>query len=343
MEVSVMNLAIGEAAPCLDGSVVPGVLTVAKDAKLAVELAEIGPNGVIRADYTNRTVQPIDAAISATNMFLHNTVDGKPPNVGISLTDTMSLDVSTRLQIGDDKGGGVPPPSCRIYDAVQVTVSGLLHFAPVSEFIHRSSKALALAGDFENWILDPLHFDLLKGAMLLNGPTETDQDFEVAGINLGATPDGFSVSEPTSCNGVHSNFAIGRLELVGKGEVHFKNGFDNSTNPNDPNDTIEALYVRNLVLNPDAKFTIEGNAYVYYVNLEEGSIVDACVSGCERIQQISCNGGPDKCLPHVNDCPLGACLSGPGGSADPGCQVYDRDADSDVDLFDLALSWTAFH
>jgi hypothetical protein len=272
----------------------------------------------------------------ANEMVVHSSDLTELPG-GMSLTERMSLQVTASLRLGD-KGGGVPPP-CRVYDSAQVRVSGNFNIW-VGDIAVRSTAPFFISGNFENWSLDPEFFDWLKGAMTLDG--DGLQEFEVSGINLGATLQGFSVGTESGCGGVNSNFAIGRLELAGSGVVHFSNAFDNSMNPERPDDQTEALYVRNLILRPGSRFTCGNQTYVYYVGLE-GSIAEACLGGCERIQAIPCAGGPDVCLPPVKDCPLSECVLGPGIPVEPACRVYDRDADTDVDLFDFAIAGPNIH
>lgn len=307
----------------------PGVLTLGNNSILSALQLNIGLGGAMRADREALDGLNIPASVQVGNVDLHSG--------GMSLTQSMSMTVVSALLIRPDKGSGVPPP-CRAYDATQVRVGGDLRINDMggvsADITYRSSEPLMLDGDFENESRDPLRFDWLAGAMTLNGVGA--KYFEVAGINLGPTQDGFQVGTQIGCTGVHSNFAMKKLELSRSAVVHFENTFDNSVNPNDPGGLSEALYIGSLVLQPGSRFSIGENTFVYYVGLV-GSIAEACTDGCGQIQAIPCAGPPEACVPPSADCPLWDCVSDPGSPIPPACRVHDRDADSDVDLFDFAL------
>jgi len=317
----------------MTGSGFRGLFTLAGDATLAARLADIGPNGTVRADMAMQPNHENNALIKVENLSVHSGDSDNDPG-GMSLTEAMSVQVTANARIGD-KGGGIRPP-CRVYDSASLSVGGTFYIAQTADLTYRSTAPMILGGNFENQSQDPLGFDWLHGAIALAGLEE--HDFEVAGINLGPTLDGFRLGQLEGCSSAHSNFAMRKLEIGASAVVNFENVFDNSINPSN---LTEALYVGTLSVQAGVTISVGPSAFVYYVELL-GSLPSACV-GCERILPIPCVGEAGDCVPPVDDCSILECVAGPGTPAQPACRVHDRDADTDVDLFDLALWWTVPH
>ena len=145
------------------------------------------------------------------------------------------------------------------------------------------SLAVAVAGDFVNradpeWCLpcDPKDpecepcdflFDWTEGSLLLNGG---DQTFEVAGEDVGPTPDGFV-----------DNFAMGQIEVASGSDVTFKSLFFSRPLKAECS---AALYVGELILRKGSSVTIS-RCKVYYDSLiDEGSAVT--LLGCGELIQL---------------------------------------------------------
>jgi hypothetical protein len=124
-----------------------------------------------------------------------------------------------------------------------------------------STNPVTLSGDFEHQGVAPSSFDWTLGKLLLSGTTP--QVFEVAGVNLGQTTEGFSTDVNTlfdTCP--HSNFSMGAVEVAGTANVKFVNAFANTVSTG----CGEALYVHTLTLQTGAQVTVD-NCKVYYETL----------------------------------------------------------------------------
>ena len=92
----------------------------------------------------------------------------------------------------------------------------MLEAAEVCVGCDRAAGATApnvvLAGDFDNQNKFPSLFDWLNGGLSLSGPGT--QTFEVAGLDLGPTPEGFGTDQDTLFDAQpHTNFAVGRIAI----------------------------------------------------------------------------------------------------------------------------------
>lgn len=129
-----------------------------------------------------------------------------------------------------------------------------------------------LHGDFDNQSEFPAFFDWDGGKLIL-APSNTTHTFEVAGIDLGATVEGFNTAAPPNSgdDGWHTNFSIGIIEIGDPGGgatgtvVEFVNAYANTRGTGAD---VEALYVRQLILNANTEIRL-GDSHVYYCDLED--------------------------------------------------------------------------
>jgi hypothetical protein len=155
--------------------------------------------------------------------------------------------------------GSVGDESLDIPDAnSSITVSGLLSFGGKGHFSAVPGSVIYLTGsEFQNQCTDANALGGLGNLRMVFEGGDANQDpFEVAGMDLGATADGFT-----------NNFGLGTLELgglAGAGRVMLVDLFDNRLESNAP----EALYVQNLIVNPGSELWLNG--LHLYVN---GSLV----------------------------------------------------------------------
>jgi hypothetical protein len=110
-----------------------------------------------------------------------------------------------------------------------------------------------------------------------------------------------------------------------------------------PNDGAEAVYVDNLVLENGSTLTLD-DSNVYYRSLDIGKGVTVNENGPGRLLRIGIPGDFDF-DDDVDLLDYGAfliCVSGPGGGAEPDCDLFDFDTDIDVDLIDFSGFQLAF-
>ncbi|MFQ5495157.1 MAG: hypothetical protein ACE5EX_07220, partial [Phycisphaerae bacterium] len=119
---------------------------------------------------------------------------------------------------------------------------------------------VSLAGDFDNQSSAPDLFDWRNGILRLSGTAVNTasgaaaQVFEVAGVDMGATPDGLNV-----------NFAMGTVDVAATAAVTFVNNVANTAGLGAG---IEALYVDRLVLAAGSTVTLD-NVRIYFTRLED--------------------------------------------------------------------------
>ncbi len=209
----------------------------------------------------------------------------------LDLVDTMTLNCSGDLTLDGTKaaecicGGGarrgvVVPPRIRIRDGVFSNLTGALNLVGATDVIVDSTQPVMLAGAFDNRSLNPSDFDWTAGKLQLTGTSA--RTFEVAGLALGQTPQGFSTDIDTlfdSC--LHTNFSMGTVEVLTGANVRFVNAFANSAGGG----CAEALYVHNLILRAGSTVALE-NCKIYY-----GSLVDEGASlsmlGCGELLSVT--------------------------------------------------------
>jgi hypothetical protein len=128
--------------------------------------------------------------------------------------------------------------------------------------------------------VDAAAFNWSAGGLILDGTTP--QRFEVAGLDLGQTMDGFSTDADTlfsACS--HTNFSMGSLEVASTANVTFVNQFANTASTG----CGEALYVHDLTLQSGAAITLD-NCKVYYETLtDNGATVN--LVGCGELLSVS--------------------------------------------------------
>lgn len=149
---------------------------------------------------------------------------------------------------------------------------------------------VAAGGDFLNSSVVPSLFDWINGKLILNGTAP--QRFEVAGIDLGPTFEGFDTetAPPAGPDTMpHTNFAIGILEVAAGSHVRFVNTQVNTVGV-EPCD--EALYVRDLILREGSTIVLD-RVRVYYVNLIEEPGVTKAFIPCGELVAICASQRPD--------------------------------------------------
>jgi hypothetical protein len=179
---------------------------------------------------------------------------------------------------GASVAGGRTPPTLRISDHALLHVGDLLAMTGPVDFTHNSSDNMQLGGDFDNRSTTPECFDFAGGGMTLDGAS--DQTFEVAGRELGSTPDGFG-------GGADSNFSLDRLQ-IGSDDAGAAVAFVNEqTNTVGSGPCREALYVRELTLKAGSTVSVR-DARVYYQTLIEEPGVTVHRFGCGDLIDMSC-------------------------------------------------------
>lgn len=279
------------------------------------------------------------AGLTVSDLVLEAGRCTSPPASGgiLELDDAMSLSAVGNIYVrGSDvancnaqdgeviaRGGVSPPPKLNISggsasrigvktlarsgsEAVAAAPTGNLHLERIVEVSVRSSEPLVLLGDFDNRSTAPDRFDWLYGGVSLKGVVP--QVFEVAGRDVGPSFAGIFPQED-------SNFAMGKVHVGAGADVSFANAFANTVGAR-PCD--EALYVRELVLEPGAQITLD-NCRVYYAFGSTSSAVVNTV-GCGALVQMvppAPRVGDDVCIGGTNaahpcgqhaECPGGSCL-----------------------------------
>ena len=170
--------------------------------------------------------------------------------------------------------------------ACEVVVSQCLRLGPGSSFSVVPGTTIHMTGSaLENQSTDPLALAGLENlAMIFEGGNDDVDPFEVAGMDLGATLDGWN-----------DNFALAMLRLgdADVGRVQLVDLFDNQ-----PGWTgNEALYVSELIVEDGSELDLNGlNLYYYTASIDPGAT-------------ILLNGGT---LQSVTETPLPGDLNGDG-------------------------------
>lgn len=181
-----------------------------------------------------------------------------------------------------------------------------------------------LGGHFVNHLTKPTPFDW-SGGLTLTASSVAEQNFEVAGADVGNAPSGWV-----------GNFSVGRLHVVAGGRVRFVNAFANQVGLG----CNEALYVDTLVLDANATVTAD-NCRVYVRHITRGANVTLAVSGCGAwrisygLGDMNCDGSLD--FRDIN--PFVLALSDRTGylTKYPNCDVMSADCNQDgyVDFKDI--------
>jgi len=172
--------------------------------------------------------------------------------------------------------GITPPPKLRLRDSVTAYAADSVTMVGAVDVIVDSTQAVELGGDFDNRSVAPHLFDWTAGKLRLNG--STGQVFEVAGINLGQSSQGFLTDIDAlfdTCQ--HTNYSMGTVEVAPTANVIFVNRFANTAAAG----CAEALYVRNLIFQGGATVTID-NCKVYYDTLTPNGVTPTLI-GCGEL------------------------------------------------------------
>lgn len=302
----------------------------------------VGPGGLYAKEpsvSSHSTGGPgTSAGLTVSDLILEAGRCTSPPTNGAELR----LDDSMRLQAARDVylrgssvgdclpregeatvlGGVSPPPKLNLSggsssrigsttfarnegSTARVAPTGNLHLEQIVEVSVQSTDPLVLLGDFDNRSIAPDRFDWLYGGLSMEGTTP--QAFEVAGRDVGSSLVGIFPTED-------SNFAMGKVRVASGADVTFRNGFSNTIGAGACQ---EAVYVRELVLEPGSHVTLD-NCRVYYAI---GSTASATVDllGCGALVQLvppAPRVGNDVCVGGANanracgqhsECPGGVC------------------------------------
>lgn len=258
-----------------------------------------GPNGSYGKDPSS--FDPSNARLAGASLRLAAGSCADATNGAIvELVDQMSLSLQGDLVLeGADvtacgarresrlRGGITPPPKFKVGGGTIVDVggtavntaslpagpvpppSGTLKLGAIVEVAVFEDATVRMRGDFQNQSTVPELFDWLDGKQVMNGTTP--QLFEVAGVDVGATVDGFLVNGNT-------NFSIGELRIASGSDVTFINQFANTVGAGA---CTEALYVRHLILEAGANITLD-NCVVYVRSLTNGGVEPVGV-GCGKL------------------------------------------------------------
>ncbi len=301
VEGSGTHLAQGGMLSLADGSSVHGTSLDIRSAKNdgprgivevsgngALELTDdvtILAGGIYRRD-PDAAPQSVTASLEAATVVLY---EGEPYGGQLILTDQMSLDVSGNLVLdgtnavcSQPPAGARPevictPPILHIEAPANGHVSGNLELVDVVAVTVLGPRAqgdanpIILAGQFQNHSQCPASFDWACGGITLDG--SDTQEFEVAGVDVGANMAGFV-----------ENFAMGQVEVGAGSSVRFEDEFDNDMAAQ--GDCTEALYVKTLVLRAGASVETH-NCRIYYLALiDEGATVLPPSDPCSGIHQV---------------------------------------------------------
>jgi hypothetical protein len=165
--------------------------------------------------------------------------------------------------------GVTPPPKFKLSDSATATIATAFALSGAVESTNTSVFGAYLAGEWDNQSIAPSLFDWVAGRLILEGAVP--QTFEVAGIDLGPTPEGFATNADALFDTApHTNFAIGALEVADSRQVVFRNSFANTVAASP---CAEAMYVRALTLRPGAQVTLD-NVRVYgQLLMDEGAVI----------------------------------------------------------------------
>ncbi len=265
------------------------------------------------------SLSPVSVRLTARRIILRETLCGMTDQ--LSLTSNMTaattrdfvLDGSEAVICpppgpGSDKAaqGGKTPPILKIVPAQNMSLAQMksagaaraeltalevgsnfqmLRMANVCVGCEARDNApianVLLHGDFDNRSQYPSLFDWSLGKLTLSGNAPPHL-FEVAGLDLGPSAEGFDTSTPAGADGNrHSNFSMGTIEVQNGAEVRFVSAQLNtsSTGP-------EALYVGNLVLRPNSTVVLADSNVYYCELLDSGATI--LETGTGRLLQAPC-------------------------------------------------------
>ena len=280
-----------------------GSLLVGNNRRIVVDGGDmtIGPGGLyglaVDADATGCPSSAVCASLSARNLTILrgdcDTPFGGELNLDQALTVVLTGDLTlSGVELAGCSAGAAalvqginPPPKFRVTGPGGITLEGTFNqdgFAesfnttPAGELAagrkqasQASFQGVTLGGDFANHAIAPSLFDWVTGTLTMNGQ---DQLFEVAGIDLGPSVEGFLTDRDTLFDtDTHQNYSIGTVEIVSGSHVTFVNEFANTVGAGACQ---EAFYVKRLILQAGSAMTLD-NVNVYYESLEDnGATID---------------------------------------------------------------------
>lgn len=220
--------------------------------------------------------------------------------MGFTCTDDFVLDGSTLVdpwpKYGGQGRGGKTPPVLRIgaqridehfrTDRTlppplpeSLTIQGSLEMLEVTTvLITCRGTSVSITGDFVNHNWYPSEFNWVAGKLTIQGTG--DHVFQVAGLDLGNSDEGFDTNEHAiSDTNRHSNFSMGIIEVANDNTVWFKNDYVNTagTGPCE-----EALYVDKLIINDTAHVIID-KVRVYAHSVTGGGTVTLTGHQCAEL------------------------------------------------------------
>lgn len=248
----------------------------------------IGELGKYTADPTSDAT--VTARLTAGSLVIEPTLCGEVEQ--LSLSDSMSVEVSgdllmdgttwpgtvcpTRGGVASTLGGKTPPilkgggPASSF--AADATLAPAFVASPAALTVGGSFEMLVAAdvalgcrdlnvslhGDFVNEGIYPSYYNYLVGTLNLDGTSP--QTFEVAGIDVGETTDGFNLTgAPPHDLGPHTNYSQGIVRVSANSDVTFVN---NVANTNSAGPCNEALYVDQFILKDGGTITLD-NVRIY--------------------------------------------------------------------------------
>ena len=226
---------------------------------------------------------PCDANGGEIILVDQMTLTGTGPLI---LDGSASLCLPYCAAVAGNVAGVTPPPKLRLSTRSSVILAGsviagpatapaLVMIGAVNVFID-STVPVLLGGDFDNRSVVPHLFDWTAGKLTLDGTAA--QTFEVAGINLGQTTEGYLTDADAlfdSC--LHPNYSMGTVEVALGASVTFANRFTNTAGGG----CDEALYVHELIFRAGSTVTIDHCKVYYGTLLNEG--VTPTLLGCAEL------------------------------------------------------------
>ncbi len=264
------------------------ILADVRAVTVSTDAFAVGAGGVVRKQTGAGTTS---ASITAAEVI----IDGTPCDTTlaggeIALEDSMALTSTGRLIVNGSAsvcprtcssalqalGPITPPPKLRVRGDVIGNIIGALTVVGAVDMVVDSTQPFSLGGNYDNRGVVPSLFDWSAGKLTLNGTAQ--QTFEVGGINLGQTLEGFQNDVDTlSDTCPHTNYSMGMVEVASGANVKFVNRFANTTAVG----CAEALYVHELIFRSGSTVTVD-NCKVYYESLlNEG--VTPVLLGCGEL------------------------------------------------------------
>jgi len=209
----------------------------------------------------------------------------------VVLTDGMQFHVAGHLELERypsayspgalPRGGISPPPKLLLSDISTVSVGGDIALEGEVETTNTSAEEVVLSGNFDNKSTRPSLFDWTAGTLRAGGSEK--QRFEVAGLELGPTTEGFGTDLDTLTDtDPHTNYSLGTLLIASTTDMTFANDTANTAGDGDCQ---EALYVKNLIFESGAVVTID-NCRVYYIDHQPNGVTPDLL-GCGQLVQIT--------------------------------------------------------